>query len=630
MTDDRRQPSRARALLATTEGFLWLALLTSCLAVLLFVRGGPPGAAALLELQGRAWWGWFVLFYVAIGLAMASLAVSASLILRRLWVSRFILQGVSLAVLVAVLVLNRSKLTALIGRGSDSTWAGMAALASILALLSVAALVAGLSDRRPWVLRALGLLSVAACFLVLRAPEVEARERSASIPAAVSTTGERLLVMGLDGADWDFLDPLMARGLLPNLRSLKEAGVWGDLKTLRPTRSAPIWTSVVTGVEPQRHGVINNSVERLGGSYRRLPKVLPLPQGLGAGYLESRLRAQGYIAPSTVASFDRRVPAFWNIATSNDSPIDFVNWWASWPVEQIRGHMVSDRAHFWRLQAKGFSADRGYVTYPDGLLFDLTELIMRPDQVTHADALQFMEVSVDEFEEMKTTPYQHHRLKSEFKYLYSMFISNLRVSRHLMEIGRRDIGRPSDMFVLFRIIDQASHQALEYSELVTDHLQSAPGEVEKYSRVVTEAYRAADRAVGDLVRAFGDGNVVVLSDHGFKLLRKRRRHASYDHFGGSPPDGIFIAAGPAFGTGTVEGLGVYDMMPLFLALKGWPVAEDFVRGVPEMVFEESFLEQHPIETIDSYGTMSVSLPAEGPIVADDEMIERLRALGYLD
>jgi hypothetical protein len=72
------------------------------------------------------------------------------------------------------------------------------------------------------------------------------------------------------------------------------------------------------------------------------------------------------------------------------------------------------------------------------------------------------------------------------------------------------------------------------------------------------------------------------------------------------------------------------MMPLFLALKGWPVANDFVKGVPTHVFKESFLEKHPVETIDSYGTRTVSLPEEGPIVADDEMIERLRALGYLD
>jgi hypothetical protein len=71
-------------------------------------------------------------------------------------------------------------------------------------------------------------------------------------------------------------------------------------------------------------------------------------------------------------------------------------------------------------------------------------------------------------------------------------------------------------------------------------------------------------------------------------------------------------------------------LPQLLALKGWPVANDFVKDVPTPVFKESFLERHRIETIDSYGTMTVSLPEEGLIVADDEMIERLRALGYLD
>jgi hypothetical protein len=355
-----------------------------------------------------------------------------------------------------------------------------------------------------------------------------------------------------------------------------------------------------------------------------------MPRALGAGALERLLRRWGIIAPSTVASFDRRVPALWNIATHNESPIDFINWWASWPAEQIRGHMISDRTHFWRSRAKGHSVDRGFVTYPDGLLLDLTARIMRPDEVTHEHALQFMEVSVEEFEVMKTTPYRRHRLKSEFKYLYSMFVSNLRIAIHLMDIGRREIGQPSDLFVLFRIIDQASHQALEYSELVDNHLASTPAETQKYSRVVTEAYRVADRAVGRLIEDFGEGNVVVISDHGFRLLRTRKRGAAYDHAGPSAPNGIFIGAGPAFRTGRVEGLGIYDMMPLFLALKGWPVAQDFVEGVPKRVFSEDFLERHPVEWTDSYGTMVVSLPQQGPIVADKEMIERLRALGYLD
>jgi len=40
-------------------------------------------------------------------------------------------------------------------------------------------------------------------------------------------------------------------------------------------------------------------------------------------------------------------------------------------------------------------------------------------------------------------------------------------------------------------------------------------------------------------------------------------------------------------------------LPQLLALKGWPVANDFVKDVPTPVFRESFLERHRIETIDT-------------------------------
>ena len=624
------RPNAARLQLQATEGFLWVGLLLGSLAALLLVKGGSPTAVGLMEPQGRLWWRWLLAFYLPIAVGVGILVAVVATVLRRPQMSRVALQAISAGILLTTVVMNWNGLVGLFSSGAGSGPSWMVGTAAAFALLALAAMAAGLLWRRPHAVRAVSLLAVGACFAALPGSSSESADVDSAIPRAVSSSNERLLVIGLDGADWDYLDPLIDRGELPNLSSLRDRGAWGELETVRPTRSAPIWTSVVTGVEPRCHGVVNNSVERLRGSYYRLPNIMLLPKGLGVAYLESMLRRWGYISPSTVASFDRRVPAFWNIATRNDSTVDFINWWASWPVEQIRGHMVSDRTHFWRSQAKGYSADRGFVTYPDSLLLELSSLIMRPDQVTREDALQFMQVSVDEFEQMKTTPYRHHRLRSEFKYLYSMFVSNVRISLHLMDRGRQEIGQPSDQFVLLRIIDQASHQALEYSDLVENHLKSTSEEIEKYSQVVTEVYRAADRAVGQLVEAFGEGNVVILSDHGFKLLRQRTRFATYGHFGASTPDGMFIASGPAFQPGPVTGLGIYDMMPMLLALKGWPVADDFVKSVPTRVFKESFLEQHPVETVDSYGTMAVSLPEEGPIVADDEMIERLRALGYLD
>jgi len=240
-----------------------------------------------------------------------------------------------------------------------------------------------------------------------------------------------------------------------------------------------------------------------------------------------------------------------------------------------------------------------------------------------------MDVSKLEFEEMKTTPYRHHLLKSEFKYFYSMYVSNLRIALKLVDSGRRGSGQPPDLFVLFRIIDQASHQAMQYSELVTDHLDNSDEEVAKYRRVLSESYRAADRAVGMLVEAFGEGNIVILSDHGFELATKRHRRL-YDHIGGNPPGGIFIAVGEDLVKGPVEGLSIYDMMPFFLYLKGWPVAADFVAEVPRKLITSERLTRQPVERLDSYGDMNVSLPEEGSLVADDEMIERLRALGYID
>ena len=617
--------------LRAAEGFLWVGALMACLAALLLVKGGPTEAVDLMEPQGRSWWGWLTALYGVAALLLGALASLASQVLSRPRLSSTPVQIVTTTVLVAIVSLNGGTLARLLtgATSSRSAWI-VTCVALTMSLLGLTAIAAGQLWVRPNTIRGLSLVALLMTYFALPGPPAAPAELEPEFPVASSSSGERLLVIGLDGADWRYLSPMMDRGELPNLRSLRESGAWGELETLRPTRSARIWTSVVTGVRPPRHGVINNSVERLRGSYYRLPEALPLPRGMGVSYLESLLRQRGYISPSTVASFDRRVPAFWTIATRNRSPVDFINWWASWPAEQVRGHTVSDRAHFWRAAAKGHNVDKGYVTFPDSLLLDLAPVILRPDQVTREHALQFMKVSFDQFEEMKTTPYSHHRLKSEFKYFYSMFVSNVAISLELMDRGRREIGQPSDQFVLLRILDQASHQALEYSDLVTDHLESTADEIERYSQVVSEVYRQADRAVGRLVEAFGEGNIVILSDHGFKLLGRKSRNPSYGHSGASPPDGIFIATGPAFEPGPVAGLGIYDMMPLFLALKGWPVATDFASGVPERVFADSFLRENPLETIESYGSMRVSLPEAGPIVADEEMVERLRALGYLD
>lgn len=65
----------------------------------------------------------------------------------------------------------------------------------------------------------------------------------------------RLLVIGMDGARWDLMEPLLEAGELPTLAALRRRGRWGVLESTVPPESAIAWTAIATGVSPGRSGV---------------------------------------------------------------------------------------------------------------------------------------------------------------------------------------------------------------------------------------------------------------------------------------------------------------------------------------------------------------------------------------
>ena len=65
----------------------------------------------------------------------------------------------------------------------------------------------------------------------------------------------KTVVIGLDGADWRVLNPLMAAGKMPTLAKLVAEGASGELRsTIRP-ESSVAWSTFATGVNPGKHGV---------------------------------------------------------------------------------------------------------------------------------------------------------------------------------------------------------------------------------------------------------------------------------------------------------------------------------------------------------------------------------------
>src|SRR5262245_48458815 len=65
-------------------------------------------------------------------------------------------------------------------------------------------------------------------------------------PATVTPKPARVLLVGLDGADWQIAGPLIDAGKLPNLARLRSAGAWGDLRSASPMLSPLLWTSIAT------------------------------------------------------------------------------------------------------------------------------------------------------------------------------------------------------------------------------------------------------------------------------------------------------------------------------------------------------------------------------------------------
>lgn len=75
--------------------------------------------------------------------------------------------------------------------------------------------------------------------------------------ASANSEGDRLLIIGWDGADWEILDDLIERGLLPNVARMVADGSRGDLASTLPSHSWAAWSSFLTGRNPGEHGVFD-------------------------------------------------------------------------------------------------------------------------------------------------------------------------------------------------------------------------------------------------------------------------------------------------------------------------------------------------------------------------------------
>ena len=65
----------------------------------------------------------------------------------------------------------------------------------------------------------------------------------------------KVVVIGVDGAEWTIINRLVSQNRLPALGVLLKEGAWGDLESIPPLVSPAIWTTIATGRSRSDHGI---------------------------------------------------------------------------------------------------------------------------------------------------------------------------------------------------------------------------------------------------------------------------------------------------------------------------------------------------------------------------------------
>jgi hypothetical protein len=439
--------------------------------------------------------------------------------------------------------------------------------------------------------------------------------------AQTSNTGVKVVLIGIDGATFRVLDPLLRAGRLPQFEKLIARGARGVLQSLPQPLSPAVWTTVVTGQDPSVHGIRDFVVARPGA-------------------------IDGKTA-SLVSSNDRRSLALWNMAGPFGRTVGFVGWWATWPAEPVRGWIVSDRMTRSRFTEWHDGTPTEMLTFPHSLEAELAGLRVDPSRPPLQEIRSLASLSsgeMSEFLAVKKPIFAHGLSVLKFSYCEQ---------RTYEEMALRMLARGlPDLTGIYLVAnDPVSHTF--WHDYEPGSFSGVPAEeARRLGGLIPSLSVHNDQFLARLMKAVPKDTVVmVVSDHGFEASGQLPRPRSQEDFAdsfetahaqalekgtisiGQPGqhnrEGIFIAAGGPIRKGVTVNATVLDITPTILALLGLPVAEDMRGRVLKELLQPEFLARYPVKTIPSYNSYVKREPMTLSDRDEQEKLEMLRALGYI-
>jgi len=453
--------------------------------------------------------------------------------------------------------------------------ARLAGVVSLAGIIGRTGQVPDRSRRRILILVAV-LVPLSAAALLVR----NASQRGSAVAVAASSfepdvSGDRLLFVGVDGLDSALVQDLEPHGAVAGLLDRMASGAVFPVRRAGEREPAEVWTTLMTGMPAEAHGVREAGGERLWGV------AAPLRRDAGPAALEVAVRflLPARTVPTTSAV--RRVPTLWEIARLK-IPSAAIGWWTSWPAANGgegggRGYVVSDRVLPKLLSGRAEDRD----TAPVSLYARL--------------AARF--------------PAERSRIRGEFAARFAPLPRDL--ADAAWESFLIDAFQWSTAQLLMQ--DPGVRAAFVYLpglDILRLRLQDPRHGIHDVSLSLGSYVSWLDGILSEALERRDGWCVLLVADRG--------RAARVDAEGFA-----VVVRGPAQPKCVGGILTEMDVTPLALSILGFPPSAEMAGAVPS-----ECLDLPSIAEIPTYGRTGVpSDPA--PSDFDPEMVERLRSLGYV-
>jgi predicted AlkP superfamily phosphohydrolase/phosphomutase len=301
-------------------------------------------------------------------------------------------------------------------------------------------------------------------------------------PRPLKPLVDRLLIIGLDGATFDILDPLMNAGRMPNLKRFLARGVRGILRSTQPPITPAAWTTFMTGKGPGRHGILDFE------TFDAISHTLTFN-----------------------STYEIREKTVWQLLSEKGLRVGSINVPMTYPPKPVNGFMVSG------FETPSIDAE---FTWPRELKSEIFQLIPNYDYRTNW---------------RRTAVGRLAQLEENIAYIAKSFEHGALLTRHCGDKYGWDV-----LMVVFKLVDNLQHKAWKYldprfNSRYPREAEITAGCLARLDDVLCDlfAYAEANGATVLLMSDHGHGSLdgkaqpnLLLRDWGYLVLRSSWSQAS--------------------------------------------------------------------------------------------------------